>query len=234
MGISCMEHGNQDNFVDSDGVERMRRILGHRLLNISAGIKTATGYLASQLDERLSPLEREYFPLLQKQCDEVTYIVNRINLLFKKMEKPEPVPVQQALNDALYSIREAFPNVTLNCTLPECQDASLVICPQSVSTALYEAVDNARLASLEPISISAVIASGQCVLRVRDCGTPLDEAAAQQVFDMFYTTRSQAMGLGLSIARRLVQEQGGSVSFGAESDGNYVEFIVPLQKRLSV
>ena len=217
--------------MDSDDTARMRRILGHRLLNISSGIKTASGYLASQLDERLTPMEREYFPLIQKQCDEVSVIVSRMNLLFGKLERSQPVPLAEALNAAFLAIRADFPDVPLECELPEGMTRNHVLCPNTVAVALREAVSNARLASTEPVTIEVEIRSGQCVLRVIDRGASLDDAAAGQVFDVFYTTRAQAIGLGLSIARRLVLEQGGAVSFCGVPEGNCVEFVVPLQAR---
>ena len=52
--------------LDSNGTERMVRIFRHRLLNIVSGVKSANSLLASELDDRLTAREREYFPLITK------------------------------------------------------------------------------------------------------------------------------------------------------------------------
>ena len=211
-------------------LERMRRILGHRLLNIASGVKAATGFLAGQLDDRLVARERDYFPLIQRQCDEVCTIVERMNLLLREQAMPEPLPLTQVLNCVLSRIRAEFPDVDLSCNMaaPDCMKS---ICPLTVETALREMVQNARDAASRTVEIDVVLQDHDemCVFRVIDQGEGFSDESIQSAFEMFYTTRARSIGLGLSIVRKLVCRQGGRISLGKEDCGSYVEFAVPIR-----
>jgi C4-dicarboxylate-specific signal transduction histidine kinase len=64
---------------------------------------------------------------------------------------------------------------------------------------------------------------------VRDSGSGLAKGADDLVFDPFYTTKAGGMGMGLSIARSIVEAHGGSIR--AHNDpvrGTVIEFTLPL------
>jgi two-component system sensor kinase FixL len=47
------------------------------------------------------------------------------------------------------------------------------------------------------------------LVEVRDSGTGLDPAGAEQAFTAFYTTKPDGIGIGLSISRSIVEAHGG-------------------------
>ncbi len=224
-----MENIAQDGLMDAAGMERMRRILGHRLLNIASGIKAATGYLSDQLDDRMVSREREYFPLIQQQCDEVCFVVDRMNRLFGAVELPERIPLMQALDAALTSLRASVPDADVFYEFPS-EECPLFVCPLTIKVAIEEAVRNARQVSMASVGLVVELHGEECTLRVIDQGDGFCEESARHAFDIFFTTRAKSMGLGLSIAKKRVEEQGGRVALGKNDDGNYVEFTLPLRE----
>jgi signal transduction histidine kinase len=52
-------------------------------------------------------------------------------------------------------------------------------------------------------------AAGFVLSAVRDSGPGLDEARLHDIFDPFYTTRSDGMGMGLAISRSIIEAHGG-------------------------
>jgi len=55
------------------------------------------------------------------------------------------------------------------------------------------------------------------VVEVRDSGTGLDAGRAERLFEAFYTTKSEGIGIGLSISRSIVEAHGGSLSAAPNS-----------------
>jgi signal transduction histidine kinase len=68
-------------------------------------------------------------------------------------------------------------------------------------------------------------------IRVRDSGCGISEPDLQHVFEPFFTTKPQGMGLGLSIAQRIVRDHGGSVRASVNPDhGATVSFTLPCRR----
>jgi signal transduction histidine kinase len=71
-------------------------------------------------------------------------------------------------------------------------------------------------------------AGDDVALAVRDFGAGIAESDLPRVFDSFFTTKDQGMGLGLSIARTIVDSHGGSISVANAEPG--AEFRVALPR----
>ncbi|WP_286240787.1 PAS domain-containing sensor histidine kinase [Neptuniibacter halophilus] len=52
---------------------------------------------------------------------------------------------------------------------------------------------------------------GQVIIRVHDRGCGLPEGDSEQLFQQFYTTKQQGLGMGLAISRSLVEAHGGQL-----------------------
>ena len=74
--------------------------------------------------------------------------------------------------------------------------------------------------------ISAARGNAGVRLSVRDYGTGIPDAIAEDVFSPFFTTKSEGMGMGLSICRSIVEAHGGRLWFERRADG--VDFHVQL------
>jgi signal transduction histidine kinase len=62
---------------------------------------------------------------------------------------------------------------------------------------------------------------------VRDCGTGLDASSRERIFEPFYTTKAEGMGLGLPIARTIVEAAGGRL-WAADNEDAGATFIFTL------
>jgi two-component system sensor histidine kinase HydH len=72
--------------------------------------------------------------------------------------------------------------------------------------------------------------NGTLVFTVRDFGAGLPEGEAGQIFEPFFTTRATGTGLGLAVARRIVDLHGGRIA-AANAPGGGAVFRVELPRR---
>jgi C4-dicarboxylate-specific signal transduction histidine kinase len=72
-------------------------------------------------------------------------------------------------------------------------------------------------------------ASRDVLVAVRDVGIGLDPQQVERIFDSFYTTKTNGMGLGLSISRSIIEAHGGRLwAAPNEGYGITVQFTLPV------
>lgn len=78
---------------------------------------------------------------------------------------------------------------------------------------------------------SAPVESSQVLLAVEDRGVGLDEKSVERVFEAFYTTKPEGMGMGLSISRSIVAAHGGRLWAGPNDDyGARFQLTLPIER----
>ena len=105
------------------------------------------------------------------------------------------------------SVGQVFRNVLEN-TLSACPD------PVEVRTQWSEAETNGRPALL---------------ISLRDNGPGLPPEARRKIFDPFFTTKTQGTGLGMAIAKRIVEAHGGRIEVGPDA-GRGAEILIRLPR----
>jgi PAS domain S-box-containing protein len=71
--------------------------------------------------------------------------------------------------------------------------------------------------------------AGHVLVAVEDSGVGLDAEAMKRLFDSFYTTKREGLGLGLSICRSIISEHGGRLWADANAGpGSTFRFTVPI------
>ena len=69
---------------------------------------------------------------------------------------------------------------------------------------------------------------------VRDYGSGISEATRDRLFEQFFTTKEEGLGMGLAIVRSIVEAHGGSIAAeNAEGGGARFHFRLPIKEGLS-
>lgn len=111
---------------------------------------------------------------------------------------------------------------------------SWILDAQRIRQVLVNLLDNAVEASPEGASID-VTASKEgtsLVITFRDQGEGLTEENLGRIFEPFFTTRTKGTGLGLAVARRIVELHGGTLTARSVPEGG-AEFSMTLMERKS-
>lgn len=213
--------------------------LSHELRNPLAPIRNGLHALRSApFPETAKPV----FAMLDRQ---VTHMVRLIDDLMdfnriagdKLILRLEPSDLQVELKNAAESCQSALlsGNHALNLDLP---DKSLRVLADRtrLSQIFVNLLVNAAKFSppSSPIRMVAKRRGGQAVIEVEDFGMGIDPTRLEEVFQMFSqvgpNNRGQlgGLGIGLTIARRLVEMHGGSIRAHSEGSGRGCRFTVVL------
>lgn len=135
------------------------------------------------------------------------------------------VSVESLVNDCLqrWHTQAQQAGVVLHCELSALPP--LHVDPVQMGTALGNLLKNAIEASQRGQTVSVLgrwRESGWVELRVCDEGTPLSAAEARQVFRPFYSDKLHGLGLGLSISRSLVENNGGRLIYDNQPQKSFV------------
>jgi len=86
---------------------------------------------------------------------------------------------------------------------------------------------NAGQAAREEAAISLDVTDDEVVITVRDDGPGVSAEDRQRVFEPFFTTREEGTGLGLAMARTIVEAHGGEVGFLDAERGAAIRIRLP-------
>jgi two-component system sensor histidine kinase KdpD len=188
-------------------------------------------------------------PARQEQVDVIRGEVARLNRLFEHVVQmarietraitPEPQWVQPA--ELVETARQQLGRVLDGhpVTVDVDERVAVRLDPRLTSAALAHVIENAAQYSppKSPIDVRGWIEQDELRLRVRDHGGGIPEAEQARIFDRFYRGAAGqhrfGTGMGLAIARGLLDAQGGRV--WAENDpegGARVTLAVPITTRL--
>jgi PAS domain S-box-containing protein len=120
----------------------------------------------------------------------------------------------------------------------ECAAVDLVcaIDPFRLEQVFRNVLENALAACKDPVEVAVLcsdaLLDGQTALRVavRDNGPGLTAEQQRRIFEPFFTTKTKGTGLGMPIARRIVEAHGGQITAGHASGGG-AEIVFTLPRK---
>lgn len=206
--------------------------------HVRSPLTTISGYLQvmlSRIEDDKYTVRREVLELL---FDEVSYINNVVKelVLFAKppLEKKPEVDINKTLEEALLlSFKELggeniYIDKQLATGLP-----TLFADNNLLKQAIMNIIQNAMEAMPEVgiLTLKTWLNSdvNMLVIAIIDNGDGVTPEIMPRVFEPFYTTKLDRMGLGLPVAHRIISEHGGFINIGpGEEKGTKVHLYLPL------
>jgi PAS domain S-box-containing protein len=125
----------------------------------------------------------------------------------------------------------------LNNHLPPVQGTAIQI-EQVILNLVRNGIDSINLAGNEEGTIvvgTSIDNQGSVLVSVKDNGQGLDKKHAKQIFEPFHTTKSDGMGMGLSISRSIIEAHEGRLWFDAnDGAGTTFYFTIPAEQGVNV
>jgi C4-dicarboxylate-specific signal transduction histidine kinase len=182
---------------------------------------------------------REALACIVKDADRTSDVVDRIGSLVKKAPpRKEVVDLNATILEvtALIHSEAVKTGVTvatqladdsppIRCDRVQLQQVMLNLIVNAIQSMSGVEDDNREL----HISTASMEPEGVCVA-VRDTGPGLRPESLPRVFEPFYTTKPDGMGMGLSICRSIVEAHGGRLwATSCEPRGALFQFTVPAE-----
>jgi len=164
-------------------------------------------------------------------------VITRIRALLKK-EPPVNISlnVNELIRETIALAQARLQGITLRIELAECLplvSADRVQLQQVLLNLMANAVDamkstalRQRILHIQTLSQTA----GMILVRIRDSGRGLDPHNIGQLFEPFYTTKAQGLGMGLSISRSIIETHGGRLwAEAGDKNGAIFQFTLPVE-----
>ncbi len=186
----------------------------------------------------IEPAERaEILADTPEEVDRLIRLVTQLLVLARadagQKLRAEPVPLGPLVEDACRQMKTIAPESAVTCRTPD--GAMALADPDAVKQVLLILLDNAHRHAAPGARIEIVTEhqDEQVVIHVHDTGPGIAPEALPHIFERFYrgqTSRSgPGAGLGLAIAKELVEAQGGTIAVSSEV-GKGTTFTVRLPR----
>jgi two-component system sensor histidine kinase RegB len=137
--------------------------------------------------------------------------------------------VDDYLNELLASWQAMRPQAGITVRLEGDQPAPHILADKTLSQALMNILNNAADASLDHVELHASWDQSQLLLDICDQGSGVAESNQGQIGKPFFTTKADGHGLGLYLAKAVLDRYKGSlVLSNRESGGTQARIVLPL------
>lgn len=147
---------------------------------------------------------------------------------------PEPMPcsLHQLVDETLEIVGAQVEGVLLERSFLSEED-SVEVDPSQVKGALLNLMLNSLDAMPEggTLRIGTARSNGRIRLNVSDTGRGIPAAVRAEIFRPFFTTKSSGTGLGLPLAKRAVEDNGGTLALVPEHAESGTEFVIEFPLR---
>ncbi len=225
LGETIRQQVNQ-NEVES--WERLTRVLTHEMMNATAPITSISQSLMNREDVKGTALEDGIRAIFETSKHMSNFVVNYRKI--SELEKPKVSNVN--LGAMIEDIRKTYPQLTWNIDITK--DLTIIADAGMLRQVLMNLVKNAIEADAKKIDIEteAHEKPNNILLYISNDGMPIPAENRQSLFVPFFTTKRSGSGIGLSLSRRMMIQQGGLLELAdTPHSGCHVTFILSLQNR---
>ncbi|MBR1389467.1 MAG: HAMP domain-containing histidine kinase [Prevotella sp.] len=212
--------------------ERLTRVLTHEMMNATAPITSISQSMLGRDDVKGTPLEAG-IQAIYDTSRHLSDFVSKYRSLSREgsfVTTKEPslmadVPLRQMLGE----VCKAYPELSWEIDIPE--DIIVRADAGMLRQVLMNLTKNAVEAEAGKMVVTQVDApSGQLALHIGNDGLPIPAENRQSLFVPFFTTKRSGNGIGLSLSRRMMVQQGGMLDL-AETPlpGCRVGFVLSFQ-----
>lgn len=204
--------------------------LAHELRNPLGTIRGSAEMLSKAISSE-NEVAKEVAGFISSEVDRANSLITRFLHFARPLElRPETADLCQTIDRAIANVEREVPGITVYKNYaPEIPpfrfDAELM------ERVLYNLILNAAQASAGggAVTVKTRAGEGMAEIAVIDRGAGIAPENMNTIFNPFFTTKPQGVGLGLAIVAKIVDEHGGRISVESEKGkGSVFRVQLPL------
>lgn len=211
--------------------ERLTRVLTHEMMNATAPITSISQSMLNRTDVKGTPLEDG----IQAIHDTSRHLSEFVANYRKMSELEKPVMTDVQLRQMLDDISRAYPQLSweISVSADTIVNADAGMLRQVLMNLIKNAIEaEAQKMVITIINEEAISNNQSLTLYVGNDGVPIPAENRQSLFVPFFTTKRSGSGIGLSLSRRMMIQQGGMLDLAEKPfEGCRAGFILTLRKQ---
>jgi len=205
-----VRHESAEKAARGDSIARMAAMVSHEVRNPLSVIR---GTVELMREGGVSDAQRESLDDLIGEIERMNRLTDDF-LLLGTPDRPlatAPVVLADVLTEAARAAEASFREVKVLCKLAPLP--AVPGDPRRLRQVFANLLANAAQAQERgEIEISADRIDGAAAVRIHDGGPGIPAAVRERLFDPFLTTKAGGTGLGLAVAKMIVERHGGTLS----------------------
>ncbi|SAL45064.1 ATPase [Caballeronia arvi] len=205
--------------------------IAHEVTQPLAAIVTSGGAGLRWLDRAQPEIAEAQQSITQmiRDAKRASEVIARIRAMAKKRDsQPAMLDVNEIVGETIELVRRelarhrvdvrtdlATPSPTVSCDRVQLQQVLINLIMNAAQA--MSGVDGPRV--LRIATGASASDAGHVQITVQDSGTGISEDNARRLFDAFFTTKAEGMGMGLSICRSIIESHGGRIWAEAPDEG---------------
>jgi PAS domain S-box-containing protein len=214
---------------------RMAAQVAHEVKNPLAGLRLYSLHLKSKLTEKIAAAD---MALIDKIIDGINQLSDTseqvLNFARTITLARRRVDLNRVVCDSLALLEPQLQGNRISVALELAEAGALAMLDEaSMRSTLINLLLNSVQAMPEGGQLTVATQAGEAALRlaITDTGCGMTDEQVGNIFEPFYTTKSQGLGLGMSFASRVVRLHGGEISVESRvNQGTRITIVLPVKE----
>lgn len=180
----------------------------------------AIGMIAQRLAREFTPTEgnveyQDITKVLKDEVDRINKIITQFLNYAKPIElKKRAISAEGFFNDLFLLFNEVVKERQINFDIIKSKDFTMFIDPELMKQTMINLIQNAVDASLpdETVAIEYSEEHTNILIKIIDHGKGISKENLSKIFNLYFTTKKEGNGLGLSIAQKIVAQHNGTIN----------------------
>ena len=211
--------------------QEIARRLAHEIKNPLTPIQLTVQEMVDQYNEDNADYQQlltECHQIVNEEIEALRKLVNEFSA-FGRL--PELQLEAGNLNSLIADVSKLYPHLSIELKLDD-NIPEVEFDDDRIRRVLINLIENAAQAGGDqaPIQLSSRLVEPFVEVSVRDKGKGMSDSVRQQVFQPYFSTKDEGVGLGLAISRKMIEEHDGTIRVDSVlGEGSIFTFQLPIK-----